>query len=124
MDSLIEMVRSANPTRDKKKISRRLLKLGEEYGEVVQAFLSVSSRRNSKNKHWPDVREELCDVLIIAVDILLTEMPDENYPENSRKEQIENRTLNEVSRKLDKWQHKKTKKYDERVTWEAMPSKE
>ena len=106
MDSLINKVRIANPKRKKKNIDRRLLKLGEEYGETVQAYLAVSSKNNIKKKSWQDVREELSDVVIVALDILLTEMPDENYDDKLKEREIETRICSEISRKLMKWTDK------------------
>ena len=103
MDSLLNRVRVANPKRNKKNIHRRLLKLGEEYGEVNQAYLATTSKNNLKQKIWYDVREELCDVIIVALDILLTEMPDENFEHLTKDSDIEERTLNEIDRKLAKW---------------------
>ena len=103
MDSLLNRVRVANPKRNKKNIHRRLLKLGEEYGEVNQAYLAVTSKNNLKQKTWYDVREELCDVIIVALDILLTEMPDETFDTLTKDADIEERSLKEVDRKLAKW---------------------
>jgi NTP pyrophosphatase (non-canonical NTP hydrolase) len=113
MDSLISKVRSANLKRKKKNIDRRLLKLGEEYGEANQAFLSITSKHNSKKKTWEDVREELCDVVIVALDILLTEMPDEEFKEDQRSQRIEDRIYSEIDRKLSKWIEKtKLREFD------------
>lgn len=103
MDELIDRVVIANPQRKKKNLHRRFLKLGEEYGEAVQAYLSVTSKNNGKQKTWEDVREELCDVLIITLDILLTEMPDEDFHDNTKNIEIENRILKQVDHKIDKW---------------------
>jgi NTP pyrophosphatase (non-canonical NTP hydrolase) len=105
MDQLIHKIRHANPKRRIKQIERRLLKLGEELGEVNQAYISSTSKNNRKNKTWKDVREELCDVIIIAMDILLTEMPDENYnhfSDEEKEKSIDQRILNEIDRKLTK----------------------
>lgn len=113
MNNLIDQIRLANLKRDKKNIDRRLLKLGEEYGEAVQAFLAVTSRNNNKQKSWADVREELSDVVIVALDILLTEMPDEKLKGKTRDESIEKRILSEIERKLNKWTHKMTEKQTE-----------
>jgi NTP pyrophosphatase (non-canonical NTP hydrolase) len=103
MDSLLDKIRFVNQARNKKNLDRRMMKLGEEYGEAVQAFLAVTSKRNTKQKSWPDVREELCDVVIVALDILLTEMPDEEIDPEVRDQVIEERIHLEIDRKLEKW---------------------
>ena len=69
MDNLIKKVWDANPKRKNKNMARRLLKLGEEYGEANQAYIAVTSKNNDKQKTWADVREELSDVVIVALDI-------------------------------------------------------
>ena len=75
MIDIIDKIRDSNPTRDMQDISRRLNKLQEECGELSQAYLSVTSTHNKKNKNWRDVMEEAADVTILAVDIALTIPP-------------------------------------------------
>lgn len=65
-------VREANPTRNASNLDRRALKLIEEFGEAAQAYLNVTSPSNGKSKTWDDVREEIADVLIVALDIAWT----------------------------------------------------
>jgi NTP pyrophosphatase (non-canonical NTP hydrolase) len=72
MQNIIELIREANPSRSFSDTKRRLLKIGEEKGEVCEAILNVTSSHNKKNKTWDDVREELADCFIVAVDIALT----------------------------------------------------
>ena len=85
ISSVLDLVAAANPTRSKPGLERRVTKLLEEIGEVSQAFLSVTSATNDKKKTWTDVCEEAADVLIIAVDIALTVLDDQqrlaNYVE-------------------------------------------
>jgi hypothetical protein len=50
----------------------------EEIGELSQAYLNVSSVSNGKQKTWDDVREEVADCLIVALDIAWTRMHDED----------------------------------------------
>lgn len=102
-ENILALVRAANPSRNIKNVERRQLKLGEEYGEANQALVAVTSKRNRKNKSWADYREELTDVVIIAMDILLTECPDEK---GLTEEQLEARILEEFNRKLAKWTSK------------------
>lgn len=103
MDDLINKILHANPKRKGKNLDRRIMKLGEEYGETVQAFLAVTSKNNLKKKTWPDVREELVDCLILTLDILLTEMPDQKDLTDNKRIQI---IHNELDRKLAKWADK------------------
>lgn len=46
----------------------RLMKIGEEFGEVVQAFIGFKgwNKRKGFNKSATDVADELCDVIITA----------------------------------------------------------
>jgi hypothetical protein len=55
------------------------LKLLEEIGEFTQAYLAVTSQANDRRKSWADVREELADCLIVALDIAWTVFPTEDY---------------------------------------------
>lgn len=76
MQTIIDAVRAANPTRHYRNVNRRLGKLFEELGEVSDAYLAVSSLANAKQKTWDDVREEIADALIVAIDVTLTPLPD------------------------------------------------
>lgn len=44
------------------------MKIGEEFGEVVQAFIGFKgwNKRKGFNKSATDVADELCDVIITA----------------------------------------------------------
>jgi NTP pyrophosphatase (non-canonical NTP hydrolase) len=103
---MFDKVWEANPTRTMEIMSRRMIKLGEEYGEACQAYLSVSSENNGKEKTWADVREELTDVLIVTLDLLCHQMPDEELASQDHKR---HQVHQELDRKLKKW-HKKIKK--------------
>lgn len=100
---IIFKIFGANKKRKKKNenLYRRFIKLTEEVGEACQAYYSVTSKNNSKNKTWDDVREELSDVIIVAMDILLTEMPDENLknPKKELKARIEKDLLRKIEAK-------------------------
>ena len=109
-NDLIKKVRDTNRDRDMAIFARRLLKLGEEYGEASQAYLSVSSESNGKNKTWDDVREELVDVLVVTLDLLCHDFPDEDETDVSAKEA---RVLDIMDKKLDKWKKKMKKKQDQ-----------
>lgn len=100
---ILTRILNANPKRKSKNLDRRIMKLGEEYGETVQAFLAVTSKNNLKQKSWDDVREELTDCLILVMDCLLTEMPDQK--KLTLDERIEAIGA-ELDRKLKKWADK------------------
>lgn len=106
---VINKVWEANRKRDMAIFARRMLKLGEEYGEASQAFLSVSSENNSKNKSWEDVREELTDCIIVALDLYCHQMPDESEVTLDSKVASLHAMLD---KKLKKW-HKKQKHKDD-----------
>lgn len=103
MVDIINSVRDSNQDRKFENLHRRILKLGEEFGEVSEAYLSVSSQKNSKNKTWDNVREELVDLLVITIDTLLIQLPID-------KTEVTNETIiNLLNIKLNKWQKKKEK---------------
>ena len=97
---ILNEIRDSNPTRDSSLLERRLIKLGEEYGELAQALLSVTSPDNPKCKTWDDVREELSDVVIVALDMLFTIMPDEKGVSDTMKRYIIESWIQD---KLKKW---------------------
>jgi len=107
--SVFEKIWHANRKRSMEIFPRRLLKLGEEYGEASQAYLSISSEKNGKNKTWEDVREELTDCIIVAMDLYCHEMPDE---ENVTLEDKVAQLNADIDRKLKKWDKKQKAKDD------------
>ncbi len=75
ISDIIDLVANANPDRKYENLSRRIIKIFEEIGEVSEAFLSsTSDESNRKNKSHADVQEEAVDVLIVAIDIALTKI--------------------------------------------------
>lgn len=110
MDKLVQKILEANPRRKAKNLDRRIMKHGEEYGEVVQAYLAVTSKNNLKQKTWDDVREELIDTLILNLDILLTEMPDQK---GMTLEARLGMIYDELDRKLAKWHSKMSERQTE-----------
>lgn len=72
MENIIRMIRDANPERSPATLFRRMFKLTEEFGEHAEAYLNVTSKNNGKGKTWDDVREEIADSLIVAIDVALT----------------------------------------------------
>lgn len=72
MHVIVESILAANPNRQQDNLHRRIFKLSEEYGEIIEAYLNVTSSSNGKGKTWADVREEAVDLLIVAVDVALT----------------------------------------------------
>lgn len=84
-----------------RKLLRRTIKLAEESGEVSKAVFGITSEINPKNLSYNDVREELVDTIIVAVDMLFTTYPDESQDQTfedlmSNREAIFNE-------KIDKW---------------------
>lgn len=75
MQAIVDLIRDAHPERHHATLPRRCWKLIEELGEVAEAHLNVTSALNGKGKTWDDVREEVVDVLIVALDIALTPIP-------------------------------------------------
>ncbi|MFF2021028.1 MazG-like family protein [Streptomyces sp. NPDC058171] len=56
----------------------RVLKIGEEYGEVAEALhgaLGANPRKGASHS-WEDVRKELCDVAVTTLVALATLSPD------------------------------------------------
>jgi len=109
MPDMFNKVHATNRQRVMEIFDRRMLKLGEEYGEACQAFLSISSESNSKKKSWADVREELVDVLVVTLDLLCHQMPDEK--DMTAEEKLASITK-VLDRKLDKWAKKIKKSED------------
>lgn len=99
MHTIVELIKTANPDRNIVNIKRRLCKFEEEKGEVNEAMLNVTSIDNLKKKTWDDVREELVDCFIVAIDIALTFNPDMNFDfhirhiDNFEEEKFEDKLL-------------------------------
>lgn len=106
---LYDVVVDANRERSFRTLIRRMGKLGEEYGELWEAYLNVTSSQNGKNKTWEDVREELIDVTIVAIDTLATRLP---IDEGKTDEEINDEIMAVLKEKLEKWQISKTCKTD------------
>ena len=80
---IVDCIRDANPTRSITCLRRRLMKLLEELGEGCEAYLSTTGSTNYKQKTWADYREEACDIMIVMIDVALTELPDSKWPPQS-----------------------------------------
>lgn len=72
--------------------SPRLMKIGEEFGEVVQAFIGFKgyNKRKGFTHSAKDVADELCDVIITAHVALhdWVENPEEYFANHVRKIQM------------------------------------
>jgi NTP pyrophosphatase (non-canonical NTP hydrolase) len=108
---LFDLVRDFDNDRTPVFMIRRIGKTTEELGELWQAFLDVTdikaSREDDKNLHrgpkgkgWVDVREEIADLVICALDLAATKLP---IDEGKTREEIEAEVLEMVQLKLDKW---------------------
>lgn len=102
LDGVVRAITNANPDKHYDNLGRRILKLSEELGEASQAYLNVTSPSNGKNKTWGDVREELADTVIVAVDCALTPTPDQVLAGFTRAE-VEEAFAAEIETKLAKW---------------------
>lgn len=81
-------------------LSRRIMKANEEAGEINEAYLSVTSITNPKQKTWNDVREEAVDLILMSVDIAFTQLPTDN---NVTYLELEKTILDLIDEKLSKW---------------------
>lgn len=79
----IGRVAKIGSTRSPANTQRRLFKVLEELGELVEATLNVTCPLNYKNKTIDDIREEAVDCLIVLVDCALTTFPYSSYTPNS-----------------------------------------
>lgn len=109
LKQIYEVVNKRQPTFSERYTHRRTSKLAEETGEVNEAFLSVTSESNGKNKTWTDVREEAVDSAIVALDIALTRFPGE---ENWSDDQLYAAVEDMIAKKLKKWKKKLKDKTD------------
>ena len=106
---LYDKIFDANIERSTGTLIRRIGKLAEEYGELWEAYLNVTSLHNGKEKTWDDVREEGIDVAIVALDIVATRLPtDEGKTEEEMRQEI----VEMVNKKLEKWKISNTAKKD------------
>lgn len=124
MIDAIKKIEEANPNRSESNLERRILKIGEELGELSEAYLNITSTLNEKNKTWNDVREEAIDILIIAADVALTVLETDPgvkieqdpishlvWNEETTKA-VYQKVHSELDRKLQKWLDKqKVKSY-------------
>lgn len=102
-------VYDANLERTTKTLIRRIGKLAEEYGELWEAFLNVTSLHNGKNKSWRDVREEAIDLAIVSLDIVATRLPGD---EGKTDEELCLEIIEIIETKLVKWDKTKIAKRD------------
>lgn len=98
-EDFVTDVLKANPTRHKDQLVRRALKVQEESGELAEAVLGVTSTHNYKRKTWADVREEAIDVAIVALDVALTRLPDDDFSDGAMAAEV----AKVIRTKLDKW---------------------
>jgi NTP pyrophosphatase (non-canonical NTP hydrolase) len=93
---IADLVKQTNPERHASTLGRRCIKLLEELGEVSEAWLNVTSPTNGKGKSWDDVREEMADCLIVALDIVMT--PIDNIEDFSVSETFDSFPLEQLGK--------------------------
>ncbi|MEU5181129.1 MazG-like family protein [Streptomyces longwoodensis] len=73
----------------------RVLKIGEEFGEVAEAMHGAmgANPRKGESHTWDDVRKELCDVAITTLIALASLTPDPRKLFEERLQQITERSL-------------------------------
>ncbi|MEU9208576.1 MazG-like family protein [Streptomyces sp. NPDC048415] len=76
--------------------SMRVLKIGEEFGEVVEALHGAmkANPRKGASHTWEDVHKELCDVAITSLIALASLTPDAPKLFDERLRHIADRSLN------------------------------
>ncbi|WP_019548652.1 MazG-like family protein [Streptomyces sulphureus] len=80
----------AAPAAEQDRRLLRVLKIGEEYGEVAEAVhgaLAANPRKGSSHT-WADVEKELCDVIVTSMVALSTLAPDAEKLLNERLEHL------------------------------------
>lgn len=74
----------------------RVLKIGEEYGEVAEALhgaLGANPRKGAASHTWQDVEKELSDVIVTAMVALATITPDAQKALDERLQHLVDRVL-------------------------------
>jgi len=73
----------------------RVLKIGEEFGEVAEALhgaLGANPRKGASHT-WDDVNKELCDVIVTSMVALATVTPDAEKLLDERLHHLVNRVM-------------------------------
>ena len=100
-----DKVYDANRERTLRTLGRRFGKIGEENGEIWEAYLNVTSLNNGKDKTWENVREEMVDLAIVAIDVLATRLPIDH---GKTDEEVQAEIMKIIEMKLAKWEVTKT----------------
>ncbi|MEU5402119.1 MazG-like family protein [Streptomyces sp. NPDC005963] len=76
----------------------RVLKIGEEFGETVEALHGAlgANPRKGKSHTWDDVSKELCDVIVTSMVALATCAPDAPELLDARLQHLVDRVLSPV----------------------------
>jgi NTP pyrophosphatase (non-canonical NTP hydrolase) len=104
---LIQMVRTLTEA-DRKTLSQKSLKLGEEYGELASTILPYEGGDTTQHKYASaaHVLEEVADVMLVAMSIAF----DLGYSEED--------IFSEMTRKAGKWAEKQSRHGDGRYPFE------
>jgi len=123
MTDILKKVAEAHPQRSDFNLDRRIMKIGEELGELNEAYLNITGQLNLKKKSWDDVREEAVDVAIIALDVALTVLDTDpgvtidddpishQVFEPQTRELVYQKVIAEFDRKLAKWREQLKLRY-------------
>lgn len=105
---LLTMIQVMGSVRTVENFPRRFMKATEELGELGEAFNSVTSPNNPKQKTWADVREEAVDLAIMAIDLAFTPLPPDREEYHvyglDYEVALSENVLATFARKLDKWE--------------------
>ncbi|MFB7496120.1 MazG-like family protein [Streptomyces sp. NPDC056161] len=76
----------------------RVLKIGEEYGEVAEALHGAlgANPRKGRSHTWTDVQTELADVIVTSMVALATIAPDADHVLDERLDALVARVLPEL----------------------------
>lgn len=95
IDRLRAWLDAESPVTGDTATAMRVLKIGEEFGEVAEALHGVmgTNPRKGESHTWQDVQEELCDVAITSLIALATLTPDAQKVFEGKLQRIADRSL-------------------------------
>ncbi|MEU6610142.1 MazG-like family protein [Streptomyces shenzhenensis] len=93
--ALVEWLDKESPVTGEMAKTMRVLKIGEEFGEVAEALHGAmrANPRKGSSHTWDDVHKELCDVAITSLIALASLTPDAQELFDERLQHIGERSL-------------------------------